>query len=76
MALASSSIDDLSTSMTVSLNARLAMTGQEWAADVNRKINETQRMLDDELFGEWFNTTTVVLKCVSQCLARASRDAV
>lgn len=60
-ALAASSIDSLSDSMTSSLNARLATTGQEWAADVNRKINETQRMLDDELFGEWVNTTTVVL---------------
>jgi hypothetical protein len=61
-ALAASSIDNLSDSMTASLNARLATTGQEWAVDVNRKINQTQQMLDNELFGKWVNTTTVVLK--------------
>lgn len=72
-ALSSSSADAMSTSMTAALNDRLALAGQEWAADVNRQIAETQAMLDDDLFGEWLNTTTVVLKCVSLPSLRPSR---
>lgn len=60
--LSSSSVDDMSNSLAAALNTRLLSSGQEWATDVNRQIAETQRMLDDDLFGDWVNTTTVVLK--------------
>lgn len=60
--LSSSSVDDMSNSLAAALNARLLSSGQEWATDVNRQIAETQKMLDNDLFGDWVNTTTVVLK--------------
>ncbi|CED83256.1 Plasma membrane fusion protein PRM1 [Phaffia rhodozyma] len=58
---ANDSIDSMANSMTSKLNARLAERGLIFANDINEDIAQVQTFMDDELFGTWVNTTTVVL---------------
>lgn len=59
--MTASSISDMSTSMTSKLNGQLAARGAAYASGMNADIAKVQKVLDDEVFGEWVNTTTVVL---------------
>jgi hypothetical protein len=47
--------------MSHKLNAQLADRSERYVAGMNADIAKVQTLLDDELFGEWVNTTTVVL---------------
>ncbi|KAL7411101.1 hypothetical protein BDY24DRAFT_417439 [Mrakia frigida] len=60
-AMTNSSITEMSTSMTQTLNADLATRGALYAAGLNADLAKVQKVLDDDIFGEWVNTTTVVL---------------
>lgn len=56
------SIASTSQSMAAQLNDELAARANVFARGMNADIAKVQKVLDDDVFGEWVNTTTVVLK--------------
>lgn len=59
--MTNASISDMSTSMTARLNSHLAERGMAYSSTINADIAAVQHTLDNEVFGTWVNTTTVVL---------------
>lgn len=59
--LTTASLDNMSATMTSKLNQQLATRGDSYVSSINQDIAAVQKVLDEDLFGEWVNTTTVVL---------------